>query len=270
VDILAIIALLLAGCAAGLLAGYFAIDVGLFLLPLLLVWYSWSHVSGLVAAQLALGTTVIVSGIASIPTIAIDQRDGYVAWKDVLVFAGAGVVGGIAAGFFAVSLTYETLVRFIGVVAFIAGAQLFGQRRKPKDAGSQVTMRPMKLGIYGFISGVFAALTGVANKVVAQRLLYTQLKIPLKRSSGTATASCAVIFLAAGMAFAVGGLGQRSLPPYSLGFLDTLSAIPLGIGATLFTHIGARLGEEHVSRNARLALGLILLAVALKLLIAPQ
>ncbi len=269
VEILSIVVLLIAGSAAGLLAGYFAVDLGLFTIPLLLVWYSSSHVSNATAAHLALASTLIVSAIALAPSIARDHRDGFVAWKDVPLLAGTGIVGGVAAGVLARTLPPETTLRLFGIAAFIAGIQLFGQRRRPKDSGDSVTLVPVKLGSYGLVAGGVTALTGMANKLLLQPLLYGQLHIPLKRSSGTANASSAIIALAAGITVAAAGMGTRDLPAMSIGFFDGFASLPLAIGAALFLHAGRRLGEDHTMKNARLVLGILTLALAFKLLIAP-
>ena len=268
-DLLSVAVLLIAGCAAGLLAGFFGIDIGLLLLPLLLIWYSSTHVSTLVAAHLALGTTLIVSFFSIIPSTAIDRREGFVVWKDALRLMIAGVPGGVIAGVVSGTFSYDTLVRVFGVVFFAAGVQLFGERRKPRDAGSPAPPQVLKLSMYGFITGLVAGLAGVANKFLMQPLLYSQMRMPLKRSVATSNISSAALFLFASLAVAAGGLSGRDLPQYSLGYIDTFTALPLAIGATLFVHVGRRLGEGSVNRNARLVLGILLLGFAIKILVAP-
>ncbi len=269
VDLLSVAVLLLAGCAAGLLAGFFAVDIGLFTLPILLVWYSSTHVSVLAAAHLALGTTLLVSCAASIPSTAIDHRGGFVAWKDAVWLIGAGTVGGVAGGLFSTTFAYETLLRVFGISFFVAGLQLFSERRKPKVPASPSSTQTVRLGAYGLIAGGVAAVTGMANKLLLQPLLYSQLRMPLKRSSGTANASSVAFFFAACTAVAIGGFSSRYLPPYAFGYLDTLAALPLAIGATLFVHVGHRIGEGHTNRNARLVLGILLIAFAMKVFVAP-
>ncbi len=268
-DLLSVAVLLIAGCAAGLLAGFFGIDIGILTLPLLLVWYSSTHVSTLVAAHLALGTTLIVSCLSTLPSTAIDYRGGFVVWKDATQLVAAGILGGIAGGMVSGTLSFETLARVFGVVFFAAGIQLFGERRKPRDAGSPTSTQSLKLSVYGLLSGFVVGLTGVANKLLMQPLLYTQMRIPLKRSQGTSNASSAALFFVAALVVAVGGFSRQDLPPYALGYIDTFSALPLSIGATLFVHVGRRLGEGAVSRNARLVLGILLIGYAIKILVAP-
>ena len=268
-DIASILILFAAGCAAGILAGYLALDIGLFLVPLLLVWYGSAHVSGLVAIRLALGGSLPVACLMSVVTAYRSHREGFVVWPVVLKASAAGIIGAVGGTFLAGLLKVETLTQLFGLAAFVAGVQMFVIRRKPKDIRFEPPLALLKLNAYGVLAGMVAAFTSTGNYLLTQPLLYKQLHIQLKRSIGTATAMSAIVFASAGIAYLFGGSNPSTIPQFSMGYVDFLRILPLSAGAVLCAGIGRRLNETGPARNVRVVTGILLIGMAIKLVVAP-
>ena len=64
-DILHMVLLLLAGCCAGFLAGFFGVGGGLILVPILLLYFQAIHVTSLVSTHMAFGTSLLIVMFAS-------------------------------------------------------------------------------------------------------------------------------------------------------------------------------------------------------------
>ncbi len=261
--------LLVAGCGAGLIAGYFAVDAGIILVPILLVWYKSTHVSSLVASHLAIGTALIVASLIAAEAAYADRKEGFVVWPQAIPLAGAGVVGAVLGAMIARTLPAETMTQIFAAAMLVTGIQLFVTRRKPKGTSTPAPRETVKLVAYGAIAGIIGAFTSTGNKLAARPLLYTQLRVPMKRSIGTANAGSAVFFFAAGVSFLFAGMGEILLPSFAVGYLDFYPLLPLSLGAVVCSSPGRRFGETHPMRNASLVFGILLLGLSFKLLVAP-
>jgi uncharacterized membrane protein YfcA len=269
VEFSSLLILLVAGCAVGLAAGYFAFDMGILLVPVLLLWYRSAHVSFLVSPYLAVGSALVVAMLAAAEGTYRDHRAGFVLWNHAVPLAIAGVLGAVAGALAVHSLSGETMMRLFALAVFAAAVQQFGTRRKPKDTGSSQDVDTVKLAAFGVLAGLVSAFTSTGNKQAAQPLLYKLLRVPLRRSVGTANASSMVFFLAAGTGLLFVGRGALLLPSTAVGYIDFGPLLPLALGAVACVHAGARLRERSPSRNADLVCGILLTALAVKFLVAP-
>jgi uncharacterized membrane protein YfcA len=94
-EILHLFLLLLAGCCAGFLAGFFGVGGGLILVPILLLYFQIIHVTSLVSTHMAFGTSLLIVVFSSMSSAFQYQRNGHVFWKGVLYIGLTSVAGGI-------------------------------------------------------------------------------------------------------------------------------------------------------------------------------
>lgn len=263
-DILALIALLCAGCAAGFLAGLLGVGGGIILVPLLLVFYQTTGVTSLVSTHLALGTSLLIIVFASTSSALQHSRNAQVVWKAVLFLGGGSVVGGLAGAFIAGGLEGGVLRQIFAVLVFLSAVQLLTTPKKRKY-DQMPAVFPPALVLAGFCVGVVSALAGVGGGLLFIPILHSLLRFPFKKALGTSSAAIVVTAVAAGAGYVVRGWGNISLPPYTLGFVDYLHAVPLIVGSVPLAVIGAKMAARIDATRLRTMFAVLLVVVAFRL-----
>ncbi len=256
--------LLLAGLAAGFLAGVFTIGGGIVLVPVLLLYGHLTGVSSLVSTHVAMGTSLLVVAIAS-GALAWDyRRTDHVIARAVLFMAPAGVAGSFLGSGIAAGMEGTSLRKIFGFILLVAAARLFAGRRKPgKDREPEIAAAPL-LGT-GLLVGIISSLSGEGGALLAVPLLYTYMHFPLRKAVGTSAAAVAVTALAGGAGYLIRGWGNAFLPPGMPGFIDWQPAIPLVLGAVPGVLIGARAAAKADTGPLRTTYAVILLVVMLRM-----
>jgi uncharacterized membrane protein YfcA len=263
-DILTFILLLLVGCAAGFLAGFFGIGGGILTVPVLLFYYQQAHVTSLVSTHLAFGTNLLTVIFAAAVSAYQHNRDQHVIWRGVLLWGAAGAVGSLAGAFLAATMQGHTLRQIFAAVVAFAAIRLLSQPRKPKG-NLPPELGPQKLIPAGALVGFAASLAGVGGGVLAVPIMYSVLHFPLKKALGTSSAIVALSVFAGAIGYAFEGWNMQGLPPHTLGYVDYLTAIPLIIGSLPLAIVGANLSENTKANTLRKIFALLLIVVAAKM-----
>jgi hypothetical protein len=264
VDILTFVLLLAAGCAAGFVAGFFGVGGGILFVPVLLFYYQSSHVTSLVSTHLAFGTSLLIIVFASASSAYRYDRSQFVIWRAVLLMGSASVVGALAGSAFAAMLQGRTLRQIFAGVLVVASLRLMSEQRKPK--GNQ----PPELGARrllpaGVFVGLVSSLAGVGGGVFAIPVMYSLFRFPLKKALGTSSAIITITALAGAIGYTVKGWNVQGLPPHTVGYVDSLTAIPLILGSLPLAMVGATLAEKTKAETLRKVFAVLLIVVAAKM-----
>lgn len=256
--------LLLLGAASGFLAGFFGVGGGIILVPMLLLFYSSTGVTSLVATHLAFGTSLLVIVFAAAASAYEYHRNNQVVWRAVGVIGVASVVGAYLGSVVAGGLPAKTLQQIFAVVVVVAAIRLFAELHKPKGSEGPKLGLPGLLGT-GLAAGLVSSLAGVGGGVITIPVMYSLLHFPLKRAFGTSSATIVVTALAGVVGYAVQGWGNLLLPGGTIGYVDYLRAIPVIVGTVPCAVAGARLSEKTHPATLRQIFAAFLLVVAIKL-----
>jgi uncharacterized membrane protein YfcA len=119
---------LVAGLAAGVLAGLFGVGGGILFVPVLTLGLGLSQLEGEATSLLAI-----------IPTVAAgtwtQQRYGNVRWRAALVMGLAALAGVEGGARIAESLPERTLQRLFGVLMLVVAAQISGRAWRARRRG---------------------------------------------------------------------------------------------------------------------------------------
>ena len=213
---------------------------------------------GFAPAQLrptALALNLLVGGIGLVRF----WRGGQVRWRNILPF----VLASAPAAYFAaqVQLAKETYSTLLGAVLVVAAAGIFrsAARADVEDVASQGRRVPWAPGLLiGGAIGVLSGLTGTGGAIFLTPLLLFAHWMPTREASGTSVAFVWINSLTglAGLLHATGTL-PAALPAW---------LIAVAAGALLGTQLGLRWLPVA---KLRMALGVVLLIAAGKLLFAP-
>ncbi len=267
-DLLAWLLLLVGGGVAGFLAGCFGAGGGIFFVPILLAAYRAAGVTSLVAAHLAFGTSLLAVAFLEASSAFRYSRNGFIAWKTAAVMGAAAVAGAVIGSLLAGGTSDATLKRVFGVLVLFAAGQLFGERRKPRDRPAQA-LESVRLAAAGAGAGFLSALGGTGGGMLTFPLLYSYFRLPLKKAYGTSAAVVAGAALAASVGYLFIGLRESLLPPGVLGYIDPLRALALIVGAIPLALLGAARAERGGFPTLRKLVGVVLVALALAMLVAP-
>lgn len=242
----AVVLLLVAGGFAGSLAIVFGVDVGIILVPVLILAYRNSEVSSLVSTHLAVGTSLLVTVVGSLMAGFQLMRNGHALWKAVIFVSAAGVVGAAIGSWVAGELAAKTLQAVFALVLGVVAIRLLFERQKPRgDAPPRVVAA--SLSGLGFAAGLIASLTGTGRDTFLAPVLYNTTKFPLKKATGTSCAALLGIALAGTLGYAIKGWGHAFLPDGAIGYVDYVRAIPIIIGMIVGTISGdLLLRKTHV------------------------
>jgi uncharacterized protein len=263
-DLLAAVLLALAGLLAGFLTGVFGIGGGIVLVPVLLYYLHATGVSSLVSTHVAIGTSLLVVIFASGAQAWGYWRANQVIWRGVVLVALAGVVGALLGSSIAAGLEGPSLRKIFGFVLLVAVARLFsGRRKQGKELEPNLALQPLMAT--GLLVGLVSSLSGVGGALIAVPLLYTYMRFPLRKASGTSSAAIVITAAAGAAAYLFRGWGNEFLPPGMPGFIDWQPAVPLILGAVPGAILGTRLAARADTGLVRNIYAVILLVVMLRM-----
>ncbi|ETX12815.1 membrane protein [Roseivivax halodurans JCM 10272] len=250
-----------AGIVGGTLAGLLGVGGGIVIVPALYFALSMTDMSPGFVMQVAVGTS-----LASIIFTSASSSWGH--WKkgaidtDLLklwapfILLGTilgGIIGGLVSG--------QVLIAVFALVAFVVALDMI--LRKPASGGTGETRsfsRPV-WAASGIFAGGISAMMGIGGGSVCVPVM-SFLGYDIRRAVGTSAAIGFVIGLPGAITYAITGLGQENLPPFSVGYVNLLSLACLVPLTMTFARVGVRLAHSIPQSRLRLIFGLFLIATA--------
>lgn len=259
-----ILLLVIAGCVAGYLAGFFGVGGGIILVPVLLIYFQSIGVTSLVATHLAFGTSLLVVLFTSLGSSYRYFKNGLVVGRAVAIMGLASVAGAYAGSGIAAGLEGPTLQKIFACVVMIAAVRLLNDPRKGgTDAEPDLTA--WRLIVTGAVVGVISSVAGVGGGIFSIPIMFTFLHFPLKKALGTSSATIVITAAAAAAGYMLRGWGNPLLPPWTLGYVDFLHALPLVAGAVPFSMIGATSAKKTKPDALRKIYAVFLIVIAVKM-----
>lgn len=252
--------LIVAGLAAGLLAGLFGVGGGVVVVPAVLAVLVAAGVGPDLAMKLALGTSlasIVFTGSASAWQ---HRRLGSVRWDVVAALAPGLVIGAAAAGIIA-HLAPGAWLRYGFAVFLVLVALRLLVRPDPAAAAEREPPPAVTLLAIGILFGLISGLAGVGGgTLIVPLLLWIGFALPL--AAGTAAASGVAIALAGSLSFLIAGWGHPDLPPGALGYVYLPGLAAVVVGSVAAAPAGARAAHQLPVRVMRVAFASLLLLFA--------
>jgi uncharacterized membrane protein YfcA len=120
--------------------------------------------------------------------------------------------------------------------------------------------------LHGFAAGAVGALLGVGAAVITVPF-FTRRGRSIQSASALSAGLSAVIGIAAGIGYVLGGLNEVGLPEFSLGYLYVPAFFGIAVGALAGSPLGVSLSHYLAERQQRV-LFVIYLCLVLVVMVA--
>lgn len=240
--------LMVAGLAAGFVAGLFGIGGGFIVVPVLLLVFHFFGFDEDVLTKTAIGTSLATIIITSLRSVHAHHQKGAVDFKVIKDWAPwllLGVIVGIALTFV---LNASSLKFVFSIGVFVMGVHfLFPIARDLKVSSEMPSGLPLG-GLATFLGG-FSALLGIGGGTIAV-LVMTACDRKIHQAVATAAGFGVIIALPGAIGNALTGLGQENLLPGSIGYVNIIAALAIGSMSVITAPMGAKLA--HALDGAKL------------------
>jgi uncharacterized membrane protein YfcA len=254
------------GMVAGTISGSFGVGGGSLMTPVQFWLYTAGGMDSTLAIRVAFGTSLAVIIPTMISGALAHHTRGAVDWHAALPMGVAAIFGGLAGGILASGLSGGVLRLFFAVFILIMAARMIWQihaRAECEPRGSLVLYL-----LIGFLIGILSGLTGLGGGALLVPVLVLLLGYPIHRAVGTSSACLIFSSCGAVTAYILTGWGMAGLPPYSLGYVDLLTAGILAITTIPAARLGVRFAHSFSGRKLQIAFALLLVVIGISMLVS--
>ena len=254
---------LLVGAVAGFFAGLFGIGGGLLIVPVLVYLLPMVGVPESLLMSTALGTsfaTIVITGFSSAQR---HHKLGNVVWSEVKILAPSIMGSVFICGFFIGKLDRDISSKlFACLVVYLAVKMVLSI--KPKSHKKIKPLTTLSSIIGGILIGMASSAAGIGGGGFIVPFL-TSRGIDMKKAIGS-SAFCGMLLGTSGMfSFMLGGLGNPSMPEYSLGYIY----LPAVVGITTTSFFTSKLGANATAKlpvtTLKKGFAVLLIAIAINM-----
>ena len=228
-----LLAYLLVGSFAGILAGMFGVGGGIIIVPVLVFVFSFLGFEDLYLVHIAIGTSLATIFFTGISSTRSHYLKGSIDAKAFFPIAMGISFGAILGAFIASSLDGDMLRKIIGIFAFLIAIQMmFNQNRNVKKSTNQIVSMLTGVGI-----GSASSVLGIGGGSFTVPF-FKYNGIDMKTSIGTAAACGIPIAFFGSLSFITIGLNEEGLPPLALGFIYMPAMFLISLASVFTASIG--------------------------------
>ena len=260
--ILLVVAMLLSGCIAGLIAGLLGVGGGIVIVPMMEVALSFLGIDPSIRMHIAVATSLAVIIPTSISSARAHHKRQAVDVALVKRWAMFVLVGALAGTYVAAQVHSRVLAAVFALFAFLISLKMiFRQQDKAVvsevPAASWVNVIPTSIGFFSSMMGIGGGTFSV--------MILTLFGKPIHKAVGTASLFGLFIAVPGTIGFIVAGWDNPMLPQLSLGYVSLVGFVLIAPATVLMAPIGARIAHGMSQRHLNLVFGLFLLVAAIRM-----
>ena len=257
-----LLAFLLTGAVAGLLAGLLGIGGGLVIVPALALLFAGQGFAGETLMHFAVGTSLTAIIPTSVSSLLAHHRRGSVLWTAVRGMAPGILLGAFAGAWLAQQVSSPGLALFFGLFEILVALQLLVGRQ---PAAHRSLPGPAGLGIAGSVIGFVSALLGIGGATLTAPFLMWN-RVDIRMAVGTAATVGLPIALAGAAGFMLAGQVAGDQSGWNSGFVHWPAVAAIALGSVPLAPLGARLAHHLPRRQLQRIFALLLLVVGVKMI----
>ncbi len=259
--------LLLAGAAGGFLAGLLGVGGGVIFAPVLLAVFTAMGVPAAQVPPLVVGTSLLCTMLTAVSSAFAHYRHDAVNVRTAtLVGLGSAVSVYLTKAFVTTQPWYtpELFALVFGcVLAVVAFRMVWAS---PSHAQHRPPPPPaVKLGAIGLASGAVASSAGVGGGIILVPLFDKLLHMPMRRASGTSSATIVITALAGALTYALAAAPESGR--WVVGYVDLQSGLALAVPALIMARVGVHVAHHLDTRYLRWAFAALAFFISLRLII---
>lgn len=262
-----IIGLLLLGFATGILGGYLGIGGALLITPVFLEMLKSEDVSDALRFKLAFGTALLSitgTGISAALSYAKMKR---VHWPAVGATGTAAILFSFVGSYLA-ARSPSFYLQYVFVAFALANvAAMLSPLKTHGDGNCDGSI--WRFTFIGVIAGLVSAYVGVAGGVIMVPLYLFWCRLPFEQAPGSSSAVGVMTSIVGTTGYIINGWQVPDLPAGAIGYVMPTYAFPVLIGTLLGGPVGSKLNKKFGSGVFRKVFAFFLLAIAMKILLAP-
>lgn len=262
--LMTILALVVTGIFAGILAGLLGVGGGIVIVPVLYFLFQGFGVSADSAMLVATATSLATIIPTSISSIQSHHRLGNVDF-DLFKRWSLFILAGVLAGCWLVTRADGAwLTILFGIIATLAALNMLFRAGKPAlfkelpSSGGQAVM--------GSSIGFFSAMVGIGGGTLSVPLL-TLFNYPAHKAVGTAAAIGLIIALPGALVMLLLGSTPEDAPAGTFGLVNLIGFICIVPLTVLFAPLGARLASSLDAGLLKKIFAVVLLFTGLRMLV---
>ncbi len=257
-----LLAYLVFGAIAGVIAGLLGVGGGIVVVPALYWFFTAQGFSQELIMQMALGTSLAAICFTSVSSFRAHHRRGAVLWPIVKSITPGILVGTFAGSCLAARLSTGFLKGFFVCFLYYVSVQML-LNIKPKPT-RQIPGRGGMFGA-GAVIGAVSSLVGIGGGTLSVPFM-TWCNVPIHTAVGTSAAIGFPIAVAGALGYIINGFGADHLPPMSLGYISLPALVGIAAVSILTAPYGAKLAHKLPVATLKRVFALFLLAMATRML----
>lgn len=257
-----IVGLLVTGVLSGVAAGLLGIGGGAIIVPALAVALSWLGFDSDVVQHVAVGTSLAIIIPTGIASARAHHKRGAVDLEILKLWAPVIVVTTLLGGLMARFYSGDVLRIIFGVMALFIAANIllpFQERLMGHLRNSPLTHR-ISAAVVGYVS----SLMGVGGGSLSVPTIHA-FGATMHKAVGTGAAIGVFIALSGTLGFIISGWGETGLPPLSIGYVNLVALVLVGLTASLCAPIGAALAHRMQQRTLKVTFAVFLIFTGLNM-----
>lgn len=246
------------GFGAGILGGLMGVSGGLITVPSLVYLFRFYGFPTVDLLQLAIGTSLAAMVFNTLASMRAHHAMKAINWKIVKALLPGLVLGCFAGSYLGHLLPSTVLELFFGIFAIVIGVNFYRKDGLEHFSEGKAPKTSMLNGL-GFGIGALSNILGIGGGSMTVPL-FVRLKMPLKTSVATSTATGFIITLIGAVSYLVFGLGQ-SFYPKTVGFIYIPAFVTLAVTTSLTAPLGAKWAHKIKTDHLKKAFAISLLVI---------
>lgn len=245
-----------AGVLGGILAGLLGVGGGIVIVPALYIALTQiADVGAGLAMQVAVATSLLTIVFTSLSSSWGHYKRGVIDIELLKLWAPAILTGVILGSLLGSYVSGFVLIAIFAIVAAVVSIDMIA-RKTQEDAKPRNFSKPV-WSVLGVFAGTVSSMMGIGGGTVCVPIL-NFLGYDIRRAVGSSAAIGFIIGFPSAIVYAISGLGQEGLPPFSLGYVNLLAAgiiIPM---STSFARVGVNIAHSIPRNLLRIVFGMFL------------
>lgn len=235
-----LLAYLVLGAFAGLLAGLLGVGGGLIVVPVLLVIFTTTGFDASLVMHMAIATSLATIVVTSMMSAYAHHRHAAVVWRDVRLLTPGLLLGAALGAFLADGLPHHALRLGFAVFEIAVALQMLfsvmpGEGNKPPGY--------LLMLVAGLFTGGLSAVLGIGGGTVTVPFLHWCGR-SIRQAVATSSACGLPIAVSGAVFYVLLGWNEQALPKYTLGYIYWPAFIFIAASSLLFAPLGAKLAHK--------------------------